>query len=321
MKSFKQIIVSASASKSSSVANHYKQLAAHYEKLYLKSNHLYKHFRTQFAPGHFYSPYPNLKDLAKRKNEVFNREKRNIPGIDINEKKQLDLLGELKVYYKEFPYKEGGVNKKLRYKLGHHAYAHTDAVFLYSFMRYLKPKRIIEIGSGYSSALILDVNDIFLKGSVDITFVEPYPQLLKSMIKPDDLNKAKLISEPLHKIDLRVFDKLEKNDILFIDSTHVSKAGSDVNKIFFDILPRLKPGVIIHIHDVFYPFEYPVDWVWETRAWNEDYLLRAFLYNNNEYSILLFNNFLNIHHDKLLTSNFPLTKKNSGGSLWLRKTG
>jgi hypothetical protein len=117
-----------------------------------------------------------------------------------------------------------------------------------------------------------------------------------------------------------VFEELQKGDMLFIDSTHVAKPGSDVNQIYFDILPRLKRGVIIHIHDVFYPFEYPKSWILETRAWNEDYIVRAFLYNNKDFRMLLFNHFLNLHHQPLLDQLLPLTAKNSGGSLWLEKT-
>jgi hypothetical protein len=105
---------------------------------------------------------------------------------------------------------------------------------------------------------------------------------------------------------------------LFVDSTHVSKTGSDLNCILFDILPSLSSGVIIHFHDVFNNFEYPKEWVFGGRNWNEDYLIRAFLMNNSNYEILFFNDYM---HHKYATAftNLPLTYKNFGGSLWLRK--
>jgi len=116
-----------------------------------------------------------------------------------------------------------------------------------------------------------------------------------------------------------IFDALSSNDILFIDSTHVSKTGSDVNRILFDILPRLSRGVFIHFHDVFYPFEYPKEWVYEGRAWNEDYILRAFLEYNDAFEIVLFGTWLAKFERDLLREMMPMTLENPGGSLWLRK--
>jgi hypothetical protein len=112
---------------------------------------------------------------------------------------------------------------------------------------------------------------------------------------------------------------LEANDILFIDSSHVSKAGSDVNHLFFTVLPRLKPGVLVHVHDVFYPFEYPLGWLRQGRAWNELYLLRAFLQYNTAFEMLFFNSFLWKHHKEQLAAKLPRMATNPGGSIWLRK--
>ena len=109
------------------------------------------------------------------------------------------------------------------------------------------------------------------------------------------------------------------NDILFIDSTHVSKLGSDVNRIFFEILPTLQPGVLIHFHDIFWPFEYPSDWVKKGFAWNEAYILRAFLEFNDSFEIIFFASFLHTHHHAWFQENMPLWLKNSGGNIWLRR--
>ncbi len=296
----------------------YRRLAKYLEKKYYKANHLYAHFKTQFAPGHFYSPYPNLKDIAERKDTIFNRRKQKIEGIDIREHQQLQLLKKISKFYKRFPY-QAKRTKKLRYFLGLHAYSYTDGLILFCMLLYLKPKKIIEIGSGYSSALMLDTKQLFMN-NLKLSFIEPYPELLLKLTKSGDKRNYQLIDKPLHEVDPAIFANLDAGDILFIDSTHVAKPGSDVNQIYFKILPSLQKGVIIHIHDVFYPFEYPIEWIMETRAWNEDYLLRAFLYNNKDYKILLFNDFLNVHHKKLLDELMPLSAKNGGGSLWLQKT-
>ena len=93
------------------------------------------------------------------------------------------------------------------------------------------------------------------------TFIDPYPDLIISLIKENDKDNIKIIPSRLQDFDLREIETLESRDILFIDSTHVSKVNSDVNHIFFNIIPHLSPGVYIHIHDIFYPFEYPKDWI------------------------------------------------------------
>ncbi len=111
------------------------------------------------------------------------------------------------------------------------------------------------------------------------------------------------------------------NDILFIDSSHVSKTGSDVNHLLFKILPLLNDGVMIHFHDIFFPFEYPQWWAFEGRAWNEAYLLHAFLAHNRAYQIEFFNTYVIDRYRERIAAEFPLFLKNEGGSLWLRKVG
>ena len=118
----------------------------------------------------------------------------------------------------------------------------------------------------------------------------------------------------------RMFAQLQENDILFIDSTHVSKLNSDVNRIIFNILPALKKGVLIHFHDIFWPFEYPKTWVKEGRAWNEAYLLRAFLEYNTDFEILFFSHYTHLFNREWIAANMPLFLNNLGGNIWLRKT-
>ena len=228
------------------ITNPYKQLADskltvnHFEKLYLETNHklveLRKKFETQFETGHFYSPYPDLKEMKARHDELFNRAKRSIPGIDIKESEQLKLLDEISTFYKDIVYKPGKKIAGWRYFFENDAYSYTDAIMLFCMLRKYSPRHVIEIGSGYSSALMTDVNEKFFNNKINITFIEPYPKLLLSLLHKND-NNHKLIDKNLSEVDNKVFEKLGKNDILFIDSTHVSKAGSDVNQIFFEVLP------------------------------------------------------------------------------------
>lgn len=269
-------------------------------------------------PGHFYSPIPNLEDVRSREAAIFDRRKRPLPGIDLNEDRQWDLLQQLRPFYDEQPFAaqpQAGV----RYGFDNPHYAHTDALLLYSMIRRLQPQRIIEVGSGYSSCVMLDTNERFCDGRIHITHIEPYPALLKSLLPPAEANALNLIAADLQTTPLDHFRALQANDILFIDSTHVSKTGSDVNYLFFEILPALKPGVFIHIHDIFYPFEYPTEWVYAGRAWNEAYLLHAFLQYNRAFSIQLMSDYLVQQHRDWFANQMPLCLQDPGGSIWLRK--
>jgi hypothetical protein len=155
--------------------------------------------------------------------------------------------------------------------------------------------------------------------SINLTCIEPDPERLLSLIKESDKARVRLIPRRLQQIDSKEFQALEANDILFVDSTHVSKVNSDVNRLLFEIFPALAPGVYIHLHDIFFPFEYPRDWIYEGRAWNEVYILRAFLQYNHEFQVVFSNNFMDHFHQTLFREKMPLCLERRGGSIWLRK--
>jgi hypothetical protein len=267
--------------------------------------------------GHFYSPVVSKGELIELEDQIWEDVEQDfILGINLNLKNQLSLLKEFSKYYPEMPFKDEKSDKQ-RYCFNNGAYSYTDAIVLYSFIRHFKPKRIIEIGSGHSSAAMLDVREIFVN-DINLTFIEPYPKRLYRLMKDTDKDYCTVLNSKVQKVELEKFQELQKNDILVIDSSHVSKTGSDVNYEIFKILPSLNPGVIIHFHDVFYPFEYPKSWVSEGNNWNEDYLLRAFLSYNNNFEILLFSHYIHKHH-KDAFKEMPLTYKNTGGNLWIQK--
>jgi predicted O-methyltransferase YrrM len=274
-------------------------------------------YRTWVPPGDALSPIPSLENLAERRQEIY-AVPREMPGLDLNEAGQLQLFDELLDFYPEQPFSAERTPQR-RYWFENPAYSYSDAILLYCMMRYLKPRRVIEVGSGYSSGAILDTNEIFFQNAIECTLIEPRPQLLQSLLKPDDVTRVILIEKELQQVDSELFNRLETNDILFIDSSHVSKLDSDVNHLFFRILPALKSGVYIHFHDVFYPFEYPLDWVYEGRAWNEAYLLRAFLQYNSKFQIQLMNTFIDWFHKEKYFRDMPLVQKNTGGSIWIKK--
>ncbi len=143
---------------------------------------------------------------------------------------------------------------------------------------------MIEIGSGFSSLLTADVNRRFLGGALDFTCIEPFPrQFLRNGVP----GITRLIVERVQDgVPARAARGSEPGDILVIDSSHVTKTGSDVNHIYFNVLPRLAPGVHVHIHDIFLPYDYPEQWVREGRSWNEQYILQAMLTHTRAWSIL-----------------------------------
>lgn len=275
-------------------------------------------YKTWVPPGHYYSPIPSLEEIKGQDNEIFDAMPRELLGIDLNESLQVKLFYEFKKYYGEIPF-DGHQKKNLRYFFENPAYSYSDAIFLYCMIRHLKPKKIIEVGSGYSSCVTLDVNELYFNEKISCTFIEPYPDLLLSLIKDSDREKVKIIASKLQDIEPEKFSELQADDILFIDSTHVSKFNSDVNYILFKILPHLNSGVYIHFHDIFYPFEYPKDWLYEGRSWNEDYILRAFLTFNKDFKIVFFNTYLEHFHKDMFHAEMPLCMKNLGGSLWIQK--
>jgi len=269
-------------------------------------------------PGHFYSPIPDPDELKKREANIFDRSQQVLAGINLNTEDQLELMSRFKSFYQEIPFTVQKTEGN-RYYFENNFYSYSDAIFLYCVIRHFKPKSIIEVGSGFSSFCILDTNEKFFGGSIRCQFIEPYPDRLYSRLKPGDKEVIEITETKLQDVDLYYFEKLAANDLLIVDSTHVAKTGSDVNRIFFEILPHLKKGVLIHFHDIFYPFEYPKEWVYEGRSWNESYLLRAFLQYSNCFKVLLFNTYLEQFYEEIFRVDFPLCLKNPGGSIWLRK--
>lgn len=268
-------------------------------------------------PGHFYSPIVNVPEIKEKENTIWNGEISSVDGINLEIEEQLDLLKQFSDYYGELPFQKTKT-EGLRYYFENTFYSYTDAIVLYSFIRHFKPKRIIELGSGFTSAVMLDVNELYFENKIDIRFIEPYPNRLLSLLKDGDNSDNKLIVKNAQDVDLELFKSLEKGDILFVDSTHIVKTGSDVNYILFSILPILKKGVLIHFHDIFFPFEYPKKWVYGGRNWNETYFLRAFLMYNPNFKIKLFSHFIHTFHKDAFKV-MPLSYKNEGGNIWIEK--
>jgi predicted O-methyltransferase YrrM len=285
---------------------------------YLRRKYTGSERRPYAAPGSYYSPVPDCEEIKARAAELFDANTDLGPDIRLRSDEQKKLLDELAAYYEEFDWSDKPAIGR-RFYVPNIFFEIGDAIVLYAMLRRFRPKRVIEVGSGFSSALMLDTNDVFLGGEIHFTFIEPDASRLRSLLTSEDKDRVQLVEKPVQQVPAQIFSSLDVNDVLFIDSSHVAKVGSDVNYLFFKILPLLHSGVLIHVHDIMWPFEYPLEWIIEGRSWNEAYILRAFLQYNDSFDILLFNSYLGHTHRKVLTERMPRFLENTGGSLWLRK--
>jgi hypothetical protein len=269
--------------------------------------------------GHYYSAVPNFVEVRSKAKSLFRKDVDPGASLQLNVEGQFALLKELVKYYADFHWTDNR-SPNARFFLNNDFFTHGDAIVLSGLLRHLNPGRVIEIGSGFSSALMLDTRDRFLNGQPRYTFIEPRPERLLSLLRPEDEENCTVMCQQVQDLPTSRFQELGPNDILFIDSSHVSKVGSDVNFLVFEVLPSLRSGVYIHFHDIFWPFEYPVDWIVDKHwAWNEAYLVRAFLHFNSEFEIVMFNSFVAMKFEDFLRDHMPLFLKDPGGSLWLRR--
>jgi predicted O-methyltransferase YrrM len=271
-----------------------------------------------YPPGHYYSPIPDLREVNARADALFGKDVAVIPGVDLRQQSQVELFQQLAPYWDQFDWTETPSAGR-RYYTANPMFQRGSGLVLFAFLRHFKPRQIIEIGSGFSSALMLDTDDLFFQSATQFTFVEPNPQRLRALLRQRDQARCRIYEQPLQDVPASVFMQIKAGDLLFVDSSHVSKIGSDVNRIFFEILPALPSGALIHFHDIFFPFEYPRHWIENGKHWNEAYLLRAFLQYNNAFELLLFNDYIARLLKTTLADQYPAMPRSLGSSVWLRK--
>ena len=275
-------------------------------------------FLTFAPPGDFYSPIPDRAEVARHRATLFDRGVISVPGIEVRAADQLALLETFGRYHDDMPFKDEPT-AGLRYYFDNPFFSYGDAVILYSMLRRRRPQRVVEVGSGFSSAVMLDTNDRFCQKQMRMTFIDPYPERLLALLADEDIRQHEVIPDCVQGVSFETFAELGANDLLFVDSSHVAKAGSDVVYLVTSVLPRLRTGVVVHFHDVFWPFEYPEEWIVGGRAWNEAYLLKAFLQFNAAFKIVFFNSYVATHHAAVAERHLPLFMRNPGGGLWIEK--
>lgn len=272
------------------------------------------------SPNNFYEPIPDTRELSPK---LWDK-KESLPGIKLNLAEQLKFLHTLSSKYRtEYDgFSQNKTGKLHEYYMQNGEYESVDAEILHSMVRHFKPNTMIEIGSGFSTQI--SANAMMMNAKEDkkrkgkLMAIEPYPGKRLPHKLP---GLSKIISKKVQDVPVEFFLQLKRDDILFIDSSHVLRIGSDVQYEYLEILPRLNKGVIIHIHDMFFPREYPKKWIFEYRKfWNEQYLVQAFLMFNPNFEIIWSGANMSLRcSDQLAKAISSYTPDKTPGSLWLRK--
>jgi predicted O-methyltransferase YrrM len=273
-----------------------------------------------FPDGHYYSPIVDPDELIAARQPNRNVAPEEIAGIDLSLARMVDWWRRNAATLSATPFPDDE-SPAYRYYADNNMFPLGDAAVLRAMVLEQRPRRIIEIGSGFSSACMLDTIDEAELETV-LTFIEPDADRLRSLLRPEDAGRARVIEAPVQDVPIDEFRGLAGGDILFIDSSHVLKTGSDVHRELFEILPALAADVLIHFHDIDYPFEYPDLFLFERRySWNEAYAVRAFLMYNDNYRVEFMTAMFRRMAADLVQATFLPFDKKPGASLWVRKTG
>ena len=261
-------------------------------------------------PGHYYSPIPNWEDV-RFANE--NRGNTNLEGIELNPFQQMKLAHDWVEIYPQVLHWLNSQTKK--YTFDNTWFFGSDAICLTLLLVSQPPQKIIEVGAGYSTALIEDINQYWFNNEISILSIDP------NLERAHSLNlSTEILETQVQKVSFDVFSNLGAEDLLLIDSSHVLKTGSDVHYLFNHVLPHLAQGVKIHIHDIFFPFEYPASWLEENIAFNEAYALELLLRNSTKFKILYWNDYLESTQREWFETNMPetLSRTYVTGGIWLQ---
>ena len=271
-------------------------------------------------PNHYYWPLNDVRFLREHP-ELWHD--RPLPaGIDWDLDGQVAFARELAGVYGELAdvaERPAAVDMSSEITLINGSFSGADACAYYGIARSRQPRRVVEVGGGWSTIFLahaLARND--RPAAVTVIEPEPDPRLLARLPRDWDVQRALL-----QFADLSAFDALAAGDICFYDGSHVARTGSDVNWFFFEVLPRLAPGVLIHVHDMFTPRDYIAEWVLsDQRLWDEQYLIEAFLAYNREFKIVAALNYLYHNHPQELLAACPIPgsgKNTEPRSFWMRR--
>jgi hypothetical protein len=271
---------------------------------------------------HYYSPIADTRALRREpaRSRVWPDTPHSTPGIDWREGQQVAFVRDQLVRQRDFVIPDGPTGDPHAYHAANEMFSRLDAWMLQAMLRHFRPRRVIEVGCGWSSLVTARVNREYFDGSIHFTCIEPYPP---EFLGDNVDGISQLIVSPVEQVPVDTFLALRDSDVLFIDTSHTVKTGGDVVFLLQEVLPRLADGVVVHIHDIFLPWDYPQEWVMVGRAWNEQYAVRAFLTFNSVFEILLGVGWMSYFQPNILAAvlpDYPERYPDGGGSLWIRRS-
>ena len=297
-----------------------RPLAAAASRLLRAAFPLWERLGVHVTPVHFYEPVPDTRSLP----ETLWSCRSELPGIDMNDEGQRRLLSRFVTFkdeYDAFPVRP--TSDPSQYHLDNGLFESVDAEVLYAMVRSFRPRRVFEIGSGHSTLVTAQAIRANRRDDpsyeCELRSIDPYPSAVLAGGVP---GLTRQVPVPVQDVAVSEFLELGEDDILFIDSSHVLRIGSDVQYEYLEVLPRLRPGVLVHVHDVFLPAEYPREWVLDQhRFWNEQYLLQAFLIGNSGFEVLWGSSYMHFTHPHALEAAFASYRRGDRrpGSFWMRR--
>lgn len=291
------------------------------KKVYQKNFSFWERLGIHVTPNHYYFPIPDTRSL----DEDLWRRRSTLVGLDVRSERFLELLDVFTRYraeYETFPREKPASAHE--YFVENENFASVDGEVLFCMIRHFKPAKIIEIGSGFSTFLsaraVRENRAENPSHACELIAIEPHPT---AMLRRGFPGLSRLVPTVLQQVPLKEFEALGENDILFIDSSHVIRTGNDVQMEYLEILPRLAKGVLVQIHDIYLPAEYPRDYLKTERLfYNEQYLLQAFLAFNDRFEVLWGSSFMHLDHPEILAAAFPSYRRDGDWwprSLWMRR--
>ena len=290
-----------------------------YRALYAPAFRLLERAGWHLTRRHFYSPIPDVRSIDARSFE----EPGEMPGVEVDEDAMLALLDELSARHRgDWEAWPGDERDPREYHADNPWYAAVDAAITWGLVRRARPRRVVEVGSGMSTRLLAAA---LLRNAADgadraeLVTIDPHADAL---VRAGIPGLTRLVTRPVQEVEMATFTALGAGDVLFIDSSHVVRAGSDVKHEILEVLPRLRSGVLVHFHDILLPYEYPRSWLTDHwRFWNEQYVLQAFLAHNRDFAVVWAAHLMHRRHPERLEAAIPRYGREHSlpGSFWIRR--
>ena len=287
-----------------------------------KSFRLFRWFGVHVSPVHFYSPIPDLRELPPDGSPWARPSA--LPGVEMNAENQRRLLTDVLARFQpecDFPFACSG--RPGEFHVDNVYFGYGSAVAMHSMIRHTRPRRVVEIGAGYSSVVIaraLRMNAA--DGSAaEFTAIDPFPSPVLSGGVP---GISRVVQSRVQDLGLDSFAGLRAGDLVSIDSSHAVRTGGDVPFLYLEVLPWLAPGVLVHIHDIFLPEDYPRSWLERRFFWSEQYLVQAFLVFNRGFEVIFAQRFAELtfpqEYAAAMGGRVSAAENFDSYSLWLRRT-